>query len=326
MAIGAFRNLSKAQQKARLTQRREKQMARAAEWADVKRSARWAYGVAKTPSNVMKAVRANIGSEKPVIWTPSKQLANIRSSVNSIAKNEVQGAFSEVKSDLRENRALKNASPAERSAAKRRSDAIYNERRRAKRLVNRLEMDAATQFGAERRATQAYISKLKSEISKTYQPKRATDAAYARQEQAVANLRSMRAESAVRNAAAREDLVFRHQLAQAAKGSRTIWGSGYESQSRFRLFMNATKRYWQGGDEAGRLSRIEQATGKSLGQVWEEVMAQNETAVKEIHKRSLEKNITDTFEEGFFGEFGGVEKDPEDSPTFLDLTVAHVVL
>lgn len=158
--------------------------------------------------------------------------------------------------------------------AKRASDEIYNARRRAKRLIARLEKQASSN-AVEDRAHKSYIQSLKSAVAASYVKKRSKEA-LAEAKKAAAKLDRMAAiPRANRTAKARSEAIFRQQLATARRGNASAIKEAEAS-----VFYAATRHIWRGHDVRERNELIKKALGvSSLSEAFEKVIAENQDAV-----------------------------------------------
>lgn len=159
---------------------------------------------------------------------------------------------------------------------KRASDEVYNARRRAKRLIARLEREqAANSTGVQARARQSYIQTLKDQVSKSYAASRKKSDVKASRENSVTLNRMTKIPRADRTARERSEAIFRQQLAQARVG-----GVSSITNAEVSVFYAATRRIWSGADVRDRNELIKKALGaSSLAEAFQQVVAENAEAI-----------------------------------------------
>lgn len=158
--------------------------------------------------------------------------------------------------------------------AKRASDEVYNARRRAKRLIARLEKQASKN-AAEDRARKSYVQSLKSAVASSYAKNRSREAIADSKKYAEKLDRMTAIPRANRTAKARSEAIFRQQLATARAGAAS---SVTEAQAS--VFYAATRRIWRGHDPRERNELIKKALGaSSLSEAFEKVISENQAAV-----------------------------------------------
>ncbi len=136
--------------------------------------------------------------------------------------------------------------------AKRKSDELYNQRRRAQRLVVRLEKQMKTQSALERASTAGYVRELREMISRSYMPKLRTptndmaialgNAAYdigTRLDRMTRPYRQPKQSAKQRS----NELFVRQMRIAAAGGTSSIRGMHREE---INIFYAATKDLWYG--------------------------------------------------------------------------------
>ena len=154
---------------------------------------------------------------------------------------------------------------------KRASDELYNQRRRAKRAIARIEANP----DATRRE-KAYAEALKRGISQSYIGRRATPE---REQQSLAagRLLSMRTAGAKAGAAERRDIMFRAQIGASSRKGANIAGM---TRARSKIFFRATQRYWAGRGP-DKLASIQEAFGgRPLDEIYRLVMSQQTEALR----------------------------------------------
>ena len=175
--------------------------------------------------------------------------------------------------------------------AKRTSDEIYNARRRAKRLLARLEReDVSGMSTLQKRARAEYIASVREQISQSYQETR--------------KAHQTTAPRKARSRAARSNLIFQRQINLARSGAPSTLGDhGKESVS---VFYAATRRFWRGKDPKERNRLIMKGLGvTSLSEAYERVIGANRKAldslVSEGAQTSLVEGLTSE-NEAFYSE------------------------
>ena len=190
--------------------------------------------------------------------------------------------------------------------AKRKSDELYNQRRRARRLAERLEKQKKTQSALERASTEGYVRELREMISSSYMPKARTptnDMATALRNAAYdIGTRLDRMTNPYRqpkqSAKQRSNELFARQMRIAAVGgTSSIRGMHREE---INIFYAATKDLWYGSgrDQKKKLDYIMQAEfiptedggtrkPKSLAEAYRYVMKVNSEACEAARKFRL---------------------------------------
>lgn len=166
---------------------------------------------------------------------------------------------------------------------KRASDEVYNARRRAKRLIARLEREqAADSTGVQARARQSYIQSLKEQVSKSYAASRKKTDVKASRESSVTLNRMTKIPRADRTARERSEAIFRQQLAQARNG-----GVSSITNAEASVFYAATRRIWSGSDVRDRNELIKKALGvSSLAEAFRIITEDNARAIAEFDRFS----------------------------------------
>lgn len=273
----------------------------------------------KPLTSVQNALRSEVNGAKKAVKGTAKR----------IAKNTLTNVENEIISRSREKWYNPKSS---RSVAKQRSDYIYNERRRAQRLVNRLEKDLTFQEGVQRRATRQYINALKREIEKTYAPRKGTRTAEARQMAAVENLvKATRGTG--RNATLtrrdRQKRIFAHQMNLASKGLNSTLGKGELGRGKMKIFLRQTQYIWEGLGNENRLDAIrtyyEAVYGRQveLEEIFDAVMRENQGAVSALESQVEEFESTD--ENAFYYEEEEYMQEAG-SPGYLDFVTTRVFI
>ena len=186
--------------------------------------------------------------------------------------------------------------------AKRQSDEVYNQRRRARRALERLERDAAKRgtavdAGYKQQLTNLITSSYADRKTRQYQ----TDIQQTlSQLETHKQLIDMRTNKRVKNA--RNDEFFASVLSSGQRGEGTFSISNRQAK----LFMRATQNLWAGADYKDRYQVIKDALGVStLYDAYQLVMSQPEL---QAVNRSVEDYI----------EYYGYELDTDDEWFSLD--------
>lgn len=168
--------------------------------------------------------------------------------------------------------------------AKRASDEVYNARRRAKRLLARMEReDVSGMSAAQKRARTDYMESVRAQIAQSYQGTRAVREVRSAQKRVKsASERLDRMTSAprkVKSSRERSDMLFQRQINLARIDAPSTLGEhGKEAVG---VFYAATRRYWRGKEPKERNRLIMQGLGaKSLSEAFEKVLRANERAFK----------------------------------------------
>lgn len=180
--------------------------------------------------------------------------------------------------------------------AKRASDETYNARRRAKRLLARLERENTAGMSASQlRARADYIESVRAQITKSYQK---TRAAKERSQAAAAQLdRMTSAPRKVKSAKERSDIFFARQLNLAKMGQPTTLGE--HASEKVSVFYAATRQLWRGRDTRKRNEYIIRGLGvSSLAEAFEKVLSANEDAFQ----AAIGSKVTSSFVEGITSE------------------------
>ena len=193
--------------------------------------------------------------------------------------------------------------------AKRTSDEVYNARRRAKRLLARLEREDASGMGAsQRRARADYIASVREQIAQSYQgtrQARRVPEAQTRAKGAAERLdRMTTAPRKARSRAARSDLIFQRQINLARSGApSTLGDSGAQAVS---VFYAATRRLWRGRDPRERNRLIMEGLGAtSLSEAYDRVIAANGKALDSLVSSGAQTSLVEGLtseNEAFYGE------------------------
>lgn len=199
--------------------------------------------------------------------------------------------------------------------AKRASDEVYNARRRAKRLLARMEReDVSGMSAAQKRARADYMESVRAQIEKSYQGTRAVREVRSAQKRAKSASeqldRMTSAPRKVKSPRERSDMLFQRQINLARIDAPSTLGEhGKEAVA---VFYAATRRYWRGKDPKERNRLIMQGLGaKSLSEAFEKVLRANEQAFKAAIASGVSTSVVDGFtdeNEAFYSE---VEYDAE---------------
>lgn len=174
---------------------------------------------------------------------------------------------------------------------KRASDELYNQRRRAKRAIARIESNP----NATRRE-RAYASALKLGVSQSYVG-RNTSPERLRAALAAGRLLSSRTVGAKAGAAERRDIMFRAQIGAASRKGANIAGM---TRAREKIFFKATQKYWA-GKGPDKLASIQAAFGGApLDVIYRTVMSQQ----TEVLRREYAERKART---------GGLTSDPDNA-------------
>lgn len=193
--------------------------------------------------------------------------------------------------------------------AKRASDEVYNARRRARRLLARLEREDVSGMGeSQKRARADYIASVREQIEQSYQGTRQVHRvteAQTRTKRAAEHLdRMTAAPRKARSRAARSNLIFQRQINLARSGAPSTLGDmGKEAVS---VFYSATRRLWRGKDPKERNRLIMEGLGvTSLSEAYDRVIGANRKALDSMvsagARTSLVEGLTSE-NEGFYGE------------------------
>lgn len=193
--------------------------------------------------------------------------------------------------------------------AKRTSDEVYNARRRAKRLLARLEREDVSGMGAsQRRARDDYIASVREQIAQSYQGTRQVQQvseAQTRAKRAAERLdRMTTAPRKARSRAARSNLIFQRQINLARSGAPSTLGDrGKEAVS---VFYAATRRFWRGKDPKERNRLIMEGLGAtSLSEAYDRVIAANGKALDSLVSAGVQTSLVEGLtseNEAFYGE------------------------
>lgn len=169
-----------------------------------------------------------------------------------------------------------------RSAAKQQSDAVYNQRRRAKRALARMMRETGGNLTAAQRG---YKKSLEQQIAATYIGHR-PDAERKAAAMRAADLLGQRVAGAEASAAERRNIMFRSQFGSA---SRKGAGIGGMTAARNKIFMRATQAAWAGRGP-DRLRSIAEYYGKPIDEVYRLVMARQGEALRHEYQMRTGKS------------------------------------
>lgn len=193
--------------------------------------------------------------------------------------------------------------------AKRTSDEVYNARRRAKRLLARLEReDVSGMSTSQKRARADYIASVREQITKSYQGTRQVHQvaeAQTRTKKTAERLdRMTTAPRKARSSAARSNLIFQRQINLARSGApSTLGDSGKQAVS---VFYAATRRFWRGKDPKERNRLIMEGLGvTSLSEAYDRVIGANRKALDSLVSAGAQTSLVEGLtseNEAFYGE------------------------
>lgn len=211
--------------------------------------------------------------------------------------------------------------------AKRASDEVYNARRRAKRLLARMEREGVSGMGSvQRRARADYMESVRAQIEQSYQGTRAVREVRSAQKRAKsASERLDRMTSAprkVKSSRERSDMLFQRQVNLARIGAPSLFGE--HGKAAVSVFYASTRQIWRGRDHKDRNKLIMEALGvDNLQDAFDKVLIKNMRAVNEYIAQSAKSSTVEGFtdeNEEFYKE---VELDSElrGSPPWASLLV-----
>ena len=181
--------------------------------------------------------------------------------------------------------------------AKRTSDEVYNARRRAKRLLARLEReDVSGMSTSQKRARADYIASVREQIAQSYQGTRQVHQvpeAQTRTKRAAERLdRMTTAPRKAKSRAARSNLIFQRQINLARSGApSTLGDSGKEAVS---VFYAATRRFWRGKDPKERNRLIMEGLGvASLSEAYDRVIGANRKALDSLVSSGAQTSLVE---------------------------------
>lgn len=193
--------------------------------------------------------------------------------------------------------------------AKRTSDEVYNARRRAKRLLARLEReDVGGMSASQKRARADYIASVREQIAQSYQGTRQVrqvPGAQTRAKGAAERLdRMTTAPRKAKSREARSNLIFQRQINLARSGApSTLGDSGKEAVS---VFYAATRRFWRGRNPRERNRLIMEGLGvTSLSEAYDRVISANGKALDSLVSAGAQTSLVEGLtseNEAFYGE------------------------
>lgn len=193
--------------------------------------------------------------------------------------------------------------------AKRTSDEVYNARRRARRLLARLEReDVSGMSTSQKRARADYIASVREQIAQSYQGTRQVHQApeaQTRTKRAAERLdRMTTAPRKAKSRAARSNLIFQRQINLARSGApSTLGDSGKEAVS---VFYAATRRFWRGKAPKERNRLIMEGLGvTSLSEAYDRVIGANRKALDSLVSAGAQTSLIEGLtseNEAFYGE------------------------
>lgn len=193
--------------------------------------------------------------------------------------------------------------------AKRKSDELYNERRRAKRLAARIEKQ---QFrtAREQQAAQSYVTNLRNQIERTYISKGVEiEEAFK-----AAKALSVQTRREVRTASQRANEIFTREINLASAGNESTLGAN--GAKHVKIFYAATQSIWEGQPLERRNKAILAAMGTdSLREAFIKVLWQNRAAMKAAKHAGEPIGTTD--ENAFFYK-DALDDEEYGSPEYLD--------
>lgn len=175
--------------------------------------------------------------------------------------------------------------------AKRASDEIYNARRRAKRLLARLERESTSGLSATQANARAdYIASVRASIAESYQTgknARIAEVAKSASEKLDRMTKTIRAQ---RTREARNDALFARQVNLARIGAPNMLGE--HSAEKVEIFYAATRQLWRGREPKQRNEFIVRGLGaSSLSDAFDMVLAGNQKALDYAIGRSTSSYV-----------------------------------
>lgn len=198
---------------------------------------------------------------------------------------------------------------------KRASDEVYNARRRAKRLLARMEReDTSGMSVVERRARADYMESVRAQIEQSYQgTRKARDVESAKERAQGARKkldRMTRTPRKVKGAKERSDVLFQRQVNLARIGAPSLFGE--HGDAAVSVFYASTRKFWRGRDPKERNRLIMEALGvNTLEAAFDVVLIKNMQAVNDYIESAVTSSTVDgrTDENADFYDEVGV--DPE---------------
>lgn len=211
--------------------------------------------------------------------------------------------------------------------AKRASDEVYNARRRAKRLLARMEReDVSGMSVVERRARADYMESVRAQIEQSYQGTRKAREVESDKERVQGARKKLdrmtRTPRKVKSSKERSDVLFQRQVNLARIGAPSLFGE--HGEAAVSVFYASTRQIWRGRDFKDRNKLIMEALGvDNLQDAFDKVLIKNMRAVNEYIAQSARSSTVEGFtdeNEDFYKE---VELDSElsGSPPWASMIV-----
>ena len=173
--------------------------------------------------------------------------------------------------------------------AKRKSDEVYNARRRAKRLLARIAKEDTSGMSVQQKAARLdYMRSVQEQVAKSYDTSRKQPNEDRRKQaresaaKAASRLDKMTAAPrAAKTAVDRSNLMFKRQLNLARIGAPSILGK--HGEQAVTIFYAATKKIWRGKDPAKRNELIMKAMGaETIEEAYKLVLSKNVNAFRAL--------------------------------------------
>lgn len=199
--------------------------------------------------------------------------------------------------------------------SKRASDEVYNARRRAKRLLARMEReDTSGMSVVERRARADYMESVRAQIEQSYQGTRKTrevDKAKERTQGARKKLdRMTRGPRKVKGAKERSDVLFQRQVNLARIGAPSLFGA--HGDAAVSVFYASTRKIWRGRDPKERNRLIMKALEvDTLQDAFDKVLLKNMQAINEYIEGEKTSSTVDGRTDENKDFYDEVDVDPE---------------
>lgn len=198
---------------------------------------------------------------------------------------------------------------------KTRSDEIYNERRRAKRLAARIE---AQTFRTKQEKAQAaaYVERLNKAIANTYAKRDGGRASYSEKTQRQVAALSQVTRRGVRTAQDRRNTIFASDINLASRqADSNIASSGDKDEAlgMVKIFYQSTRSLWEGVPKEERNNAILMGLGlQDLGEAFKYVLGNNQDALRRLQANL--KGTDDTADDDFFNQS---QDEREGSPDYM---------
>lgn len=199
--------------------------------------------------------------------------------------------------------------------AKRASDENYNARRRAKRLLARMERENVSRMSmVELRARADFMESVREQIARSYEgtrDPREVEQARSRAEATRKRLdRMTRGPRALKSPDDRAKAMFQRQVNLARIGAPSLFGAhGKEVVS---VFYAATRHIWRGRDPQRRNDLIMKALGVStLEEAFDKVLVSNMDALRASIEGKVDSSMVTGLTDENAGFYSEVELDPE---------------